>query len=60
MQLIALSFETVITGREFSLSDETFAYGYFSAESLGNLELMVHHLERVEDAVVNLIMAFME
>ena len=60
LQPIAMSFEAVVTGGELNLSDETIAYGYFSVDNLGDLDLMEHSLERIQDAAANLPSAFIK
>jgi 8-oxo-dGTP pyrophosphatase MutT (NUDIX family) len=53
-QPVAMTFEVEVIGGELSLSDETTDYGYFSVDSLDDLDLMEHHLERIQDAVKDL------
>lgn len=50
VQLVALCFEGKVTGGELRLSDETTDYGYFSFEQISNLDLMINHKQRIEDA----------
>lgn len=51
--LISLSFEAESVSGTLTLSDETTAYGYFSHDEVKHLDLMEHHVERVDDAFVN-------
>jgi ADP-ribose pyrophosphatase YjhB (NUDIX family) len=48
--LISLSFEAEAMSDTLTLSDETTAYGYFSRDEVKHLDLMEHHVERVDDA----------
>ena len=48
--IIALNFETEITGGELGGSNETTAWGYFSQAQAENLEMLAGHLERIRDA----------
>lgn len=48
--LISLSFEVRVVGGELALSEETTAYGYFSRAEMAELDVMEHHLERIDDA----------
>ncbi len=49
-QPVAFSFEAKIVGGELQLSDETTEFGYFGFSELGGVDLMEHHVERIEDA----------
>lgn len=51
-QLISMSFEAHITGGEMKLSDETTEIGYFSIDEIHTMDVMEHHLERIEDALL--------
>jgi 8-oxo-dGTP pyrophosphatase MutT (NUDIX family) len=57
-QIIALSFEVEATGGALSLSDETTAYGYYSREEMKAIDVMEHHLIRIDDAFKNQDAAF--
>jgi len=59
-QPVAMTFEADVVGGELRLSDETIDYGYFLVGSLGDVDLMEHHLERILDAVKGLSGAIME
>ena len=50
-QIIALSFEAEVTGGELGLSDETTDFGYFSRGEMADLDVMPHHLQRIDDAL---------
>ena len=50
VQIVALSFETEITAGEPGLSDETSEWGYFSLEEVGELEMLLNHELRIQDA----------
>ena len=52
-QPVAMTFEAKVTGGELCLSDETTDYGYFPVDSLNDVDLMEHHLERIQDALIN-------
>ncbi len=52
-QLVALCFEAEVTGGELRLSDETTAFGYFSREEIQQLDMLINHLPRIEDAFRN-------
>ena len=50
IQPVALSYEAEVIGGELGLSDETTEFGYFGFGELAGVDLMEHHLERIEDA----------
>jgi 8-oxo-dGTP pyrophosphatase MutT (NUDIX family) len=50
-QFVAMSFMAHIIGGELGLSDETTAYGYFSLAEMAGMDVMEHHIERIEDAL---------
>ena len=50
-QAVSMAFEVKVIGGELRLSAETTEYGYFPIDSLDALDLMEHHLERIQDAV---------
>ena len=60
LQPVAMTFEAEATGGELRLSDETTDYGYFSVNSLDIVDLMEHHLERIQDAMLNAPTAIMK
>jgi len=50
-QFVAMSFVAHIVGGELGLSEETTAYGYFSPLEMAEMDIMEHHIERIEDAL---------
>jgi 8-oxo-dGTP pyrophosphatase MutT (NUDIX family) len=59
-QPVSMTFEAEIIGSVLSLTYETIDYGYFSVDSLDDMAIMEHHLERIEDAVKNTPSAFIK
>jgi len=57
-QLIALHFDASVTNGELELSSETTDIGYFSMDELSNLDVMDHHLQRIEDGILRQKEAF--
>ncbi|MBI1258047.1 MAG: NUDIX domain-containing protein [Chloroflexi bacterium] len=57
-QIIALSFESEVVGGELGLSDETTEFGYFTPDEMQYIDVMEHHLQRIEDALTGQIQAF--
>jgi len=53
-QPVAMTFEAEVVGGELRLSDETTDYGYFLVDRLDDVDLMEHHLERIQDAAKTL------
>lgn len=53
-QALDLAFEAEVIGGEPKLTEETTEYGYFSVESLDNLDVMEDNLEMIQDAVKRL------
>ena len=53
-QPVAMTFEADVVGGELRLSDETTDYGYFLVDRLDDVDLMEHHLERIQDAAKTL------
>ncbi len=58
VQYTSFCFEAAVIGGELGLSDETTAYGYFSRAEINEIDLMEHHIERVEDAFANAVATF--
>lgn len=58
IQFVSFNFEVEIVGGELGLSNETTAYGYFSRAEMAAIDVMEHHLERIEDAFVGQEAAF--
>ena len=50
VQLVALCFEAEIVGGELRLSCETTEYGYFAYQEIQELDLLLNHAQRIEDA----------
>lgn len=58
VQIVALHFETEITGGELGLSDETSDYGYFTLEEIESLDIIFRHKERIMDTLLSQKEAF--
>lgn len=50
-QFVAMSFVAHTIGGELGLSEETTAFGYFSPAEMAGMDVMEHHIERIEDAL---------
>ena len=50
-QIVAMSFEAKVTGGKLSLSNETTDVGYFSLAEIKTMDVMEHHLVRIDDAL---------
>lgn len=50
VQIAALSFEAEITAGEPGLSDETIDWGYFSLAEVAELDMLLNHETRIQDA----------
>jgi ADP-ribose pyrophosphatase YjhB (NUDIX family) len=48
-QIVALNFEAEPIGGTLTISDETTAYGYFSWDVIGRMDVMETHVERLRD-----------
>ena len=57
-QFVAFSFIVHIIGGELGLSDETTAFGYFTRAEMAHMNVMEHHIERIEEALVGNAAAF--
>jgi 8-oxo-dGTP pyrophosphatase MutT (NUDIX family) len=57
-QFVSFCFAATITGGAVGLSDETTEVGYFSRTQIAALDLMEHHIERIEDAFAGQVAAF--
>ena len=57
-QPVAMTFEAVVVGGELTLSDETTEFGYFAIGEMDRIDLMEHHVQRVQDAFQNLDSTF--
>lgn len=51
-QVISFHFDTTITGGELCLSNETTDVGFFSLEEIKTMDVMEHHLQRIEDGLL--------
>ena len=49
--IVSLSFEVELVGGEAGLSDETTAYGFYTLEEIGQLDVLLGHVERIKDAL---------
>jgi hypothetical protein len=52
-QFISLHFEAEVIGGELGLSNETTEFGYFTPDEIKSMDVMEHHLERIDDALAN-------
>ena len=59
-QPISMAFEAEVICGQPRLSDETTDHAYFTIDSLEGLDVMEHHLVRIQDAVINSPGAFMK
>ena len=57
-QPVAMTFEAVVVGGELTLSDETTEFGYFTISEMDRIDLMEHHVQRVQDAFQNVDSTF--
>ena len=53
-QPIDMTFEAEVIAGELSLTDEITGYGYFSVDSLHDLDIVELDLERIKDAALTL------
>jgi len=60
VQIVALSFEAEITDGEPGLSDETSDWGYYSLDEMNELDMLLNHHIRVQDAFKGQIAAFIK
>ena len=58
--IVALSFAAEVVDGTLGLSDETTDYGYFLPAELENLDMLLNHTERVQDAFKNQITPFIK
>jgi len=58
--IVALSFEAEVTGGTLGLSNETTDYGYFTLAEIENLEMLLNHKERIQDALKNQVAPFIK
>jgi len=57
-QIVAMSFEAEVVGGELTLSSETTEFGYFAPQQIKSMDLVEHHVQRINDAVANQTAAF--
>lgn len=57
-QFVSLNFAAEIVDGELTFSDETTEFGYFTLEEMSALDMMEHHIQRVEDALADQPAAF--
>jgi ADP-ribose pyrophosphatase YjhB (NUDIX family) len=57
-QIVAAHFLVRTIGGALQLSDETTAYGYFSRAEIAGMDVMEHHLERIDDSFAQQEAAF--
>ena len=57
-QIVAMSFEDVVTGGVIGKSDETTEFDYFSFADMQQIDVMEHHVERIRDAFAGKEAAF--
>ncbi len=58
IQPVAFSFEAEITGGELGLSDEVTEFGWYTPAEIEGMDILEHHIPRIQDAVVNRPEAF--
>ncbi len=51
-QVISFHFEAAITGGKLGLSNETTDVGFFSLDEIQSMDVMEHHLQRIEDGLL--------
>jgi len=51
-QVISFHFEAVVIGGKLGLSNETTDVGYFTPEEIKGMDVMEHHLQRIEDGLL--------
>ncbi len=52
-QVVILNFEVTAISGELTLNNEVTEFGYFTWDTIQQLDIMPHHLERIEDALAN-------
>ena len=60
VQIVALHFETEVTGGALGLSEETSDFGYFSLDEMEGMEMLGHHKKRIEDTLAGRAEGFFE
>lgn len=56
--LVSLNFEAKLIGGELTLSDETTEFMWCTLEGLEGLDIMEHHVERLEDTFAGVALPF--
>jgi len=51
-QVVSFHFAVSITGGELGLSNETINVGFFSLDEINEMDVMEHHRQRIEDALL--------
>ena len=51
-QVISFHFEARVVGGKLCLSDETTDVGFFALDEIQNMDVMEHHLQRIQDGLV--------
>ena len=51
-QVISFHFEVTIIGGELGLSNETTDVGFYSPDEIKNMDVMEHHQQRIDDALL--------
>lgn len=51
-QVVSFHFAVSVIGGELSLSNETTDVGYFSLDEIENMDIMEHHQQRIDDALL--------
>ena len=54
-QVISFHFAGTVIGGELGLSDETTDVGFFSPEEIKGMDVMEHHIQRIEDGLLGKI-----
>lgn len=57
-QFVSFCFEATVTGGALGLSNETTAFGYFTRAEMHAVDLMEHHITRIDDAYAAQAAAF--
>lgn len=55
---VVLHFEATPIAGTLGISEETTEYGYFSLNEIASMDVMEHHVERIQDTFVAQIAAF--
>jgi ADP-ribose pyrophosphatase YjhB (NUDIX family) len=55
---VALHFEATSIAGTLSISEETTEYGYYSLNEIASMDVMEHHLKRIQDSFISQTSAF--